>query len=262
MTPRAAGAGAISVLSLGAGVQSTTLLLMACDGLIEPRPVEAIFADTGWEPAAVYQHLDWLESVSTIPITRVSYGNIRDHALNKPEGVDMPMYLTGERGPAILRRQCTYKYKIGPVRKRTRELMTAHGVKCVVSMQGISLDEATRMKTSDVKYIENRYPLVDMRMSRHDCLLWLERNGYPRPPKSACVGCPYHDDRLWSDMKRNQPAEFEDACQFDDAMRQARPGYTTYLHDKRIPLRLVDLSTPQDRGQLAFDMECEGYCGV
>ena len=49
------------VISLGAGVQSTTMLLMAARGEIEPKPKYAIFADTGWEPRAVYQHLEWLE---------------------------------------------------------------------------------------------------------------------------------------------------------------------------------------------------------
>jgi len=47
------------VLSLGGGVQSTTLLLMAITEQIEPLDA-AIFADTGWEPAAVYEHMDWL----------------------------------------------------------------------------------------------------------------------------------------------------------------------------------------------------------
>ena len=65
---------ALIVLSLGAGVQSSTLLLMAEAGEIEPRPDAAIFADTGWEPAAVYQHLDWLETQTSIPIHRVSNG--------------------------------------------------------------------------------------------------------------------------------------------------------------------------------------------
>ena len=36
------------VLSLGAGVQSSTLLLMACHGELELDA--AIFADTQWEP--------------------------------------------------------------------------------------------------------------------------------------------------------------------------------------------------------------------
>jgi hypothetical protein len=43
-------------LSLGAGVQSTTLLLMSLDGTL-PKVDCAIFADTGWEPARVYEHL-------------------------------------------------------------------------------------------------------------------------------------------------------------------------------------------------------------
>jgi hypothetical protein len=47
------------VLSLGAGVQSSVLLLMSCRGVL-PRLDHAVFADTGWEPAGVYAHLDWL----------------------------------------------------------------------------------------------------------------------------------------------------------------------------------------------------------
>jgi hypothetical protein len=47
-------------LSLGAGVQSSTLALMAAHGEITPMPVAAIFADTQAEPASVYRWLDWL----------------------------------------------------------------------------------------------------------------------------------------------------------------------------------------------------------
>lgn len=53
--PSFAGEGASSpirlrALSLGAGVQSTTMALMAAHGEIGPMPDCAIFADTGWEP--------------------------------------------------------------------------------------------------------------------------------------------------------------------------------------------------------------------
>ena len=51
------------VLNLGAGVQSTTLLLMSIRGEIAQLD-HAIFADTGWEPKAVYQHLEWAEAAS------------------------------------------------------------------------------------------------------------------------------------------------------------------------------------------------------
>ena len=48
------------VISLGGGVQSTVMLLMAEREEITPLPSAAIFADTGWEPEYVYQHLSWL----------------------------------------------------------------------------------------------------------------------------------------------------------------------------------------------------------
>ena len=48
----------LRALSLGAGVQPTTLDLMAAHGAVGPMPDCAIFADTGWEPRAVYEHLD------------------------------------------------------------------------------------------------------------------------------------------------------------------------------------------------------------
>lgn len=43
---------ALRLLSLGARVQSTTVLLLAGDGAI-PRFDYAVFADPGWEPRAV-----------------------------------------------------------------------------------------------------------------------------------------------------------------------------------------------------------------
>ncbi len=45
----------ITVLSLGAGVQSTCMALMAAKGEITPMPDYAIFADTA-EPRHVYEH--------------------------------------------------------------------------------------------------------------------------------------------------------------------------------------------------------------
>ena len=62
-------------------MQSSVMALMAADGLIKPMPDYAVFADTGWEPQAVYKHLDWLESELPFPIRRVSNGNIRDDIL-------------------------------------------------------------------------------------------------------------------------------------------------------------------------------------
>lgn len=61
------------VLSLGAGVQSSVLLLMSARGLL-PRLDAAVFADTKWEPRAVYEHLDWLEAEAGVPLVRTDNG--------------------------------------------------------------------------------------------------------------------------------------------------------------------------------------------
>lgn len=257
------------VLSLGAGVQSSTLLLMACEGEIE-KPDCAIFADTGWEPKAVYEWLEWLEKRAAeagIPVYRVTAGDLRADALNNIKGfASIPVYTRNKQGkPSQVKRQCTRDYKIRPIRRKVRELMETAGQTTVEQWMGISLDEATRMRTSDVKYITYRYPLIDRRMTRHDCTLWLERHGYPRPPKSSCVACPFHDDRWWHDLKANSPEEWADAVAFDEAIRRGktRIDEDAFVHRSLKPLAEVDLSTPEDRGQASlWDAECTGHCGV
>ena len=61
------------IISLGAGVQSTVMALMAAKGEIEPMPDCAIFADTGAEPRYVYDQLDMIEANVPFPIHKVKY---------------------------------------------------------------------------------------------------------------------------------------------------------------------------------------------
>ena len=116
------------VLSLGAGVQSTVLALMADRGEFGlPKPDFAIFADTGWEPQAVYEHLDWLEEQLSFEVVRVSNGNIRENILtgtlpNGSSHIGIPAYVKNQDGSkGILRRQCTTHYKMTPIHKYIRE---------------------------------------------------------------------------------------------------------------------------------------------
>ncbi len=259
------------VLSLGAGVQSSTLLLMALEGVI-PSPDAAIFADTGWEPKAVYAHLDYLEEFASegspsIPIHRVSYGNLRQDALNgKPESW-MPLYSRDPKTGAKqqLKRQCTRNYKITPIRQKVRALggSPRNPVEQVI---GISLDEHQRMRDSGVKYITNVYPLVDMHMTRTDCLKWLREHDYEEPPKSACLGCPYHGDHQWAELREHSPSEFADAAEFDAEIRErwrTHRSQEVFVHRSVTPLADAPL-TAADIGQGSlFDGECdEGVCFV
>lgn len=260
------------VISLGAGVQSTTLALMAAYGEIGPMPDCAIFADTGWEPKAVYEHLQRLKETLPFPIHVVSSGNIRDDILTQTNSTGQRFaavpWFTENGGMGL--RQCTNEYKLIPIRKKLRELLGySKGqripAKSVEVWIGISTDEIQRMKNARDKWQINRWPLIEIRLSRQDCIKWLNKFGWDAP-KSACIGCPYHSDAMWRDMRDNDPVSWNDAIQIDLSIRDggSKWRHKKFMHRSLKPLTEVDLSTPSDRGQVEFGFvqECDGMCGV
>jgi len=279
----------LTVLSLGAGVQSTALLLMCLEGEY-PRPDHVVFADTAWEPTNVYDHLKKIQAVCDIndlPLHIVSRGNIKTDTLSRIVNHDggsvwvkgqIPLYVRNDdtkdgmdtdRGGS-LRRFCTHEYKIDPIQKKYRSLLGySKGQRIkehVTQWIGITIDEAHRMRDSGVKWITNHYPLIDLRMSRHSCAKWLQSHGWNNIPKSACIACPYHSNAHWRLMKIHQPDEFQEAVDFDHKLReQPYPGVTgkPYVHRDMLPLDEIDFSTDRDHGQGdLFGEECEGMCGV
>jgi hypothetical protein len=256
------------------------MALMAAKGEITPMPVAAIFADTQAEPASVYRWLDWLEKQLPFPVYRVTAGNLVEATLRKrvsrKNGKQYMKYFIPSFGVnpdgsfGMMPRKCTHDFKLLPLLRKTRELaQIKRGEKAVRVHQwiGISLDEAQRMKDAKAPWILNVYPLVDRRINRWDCLRWMTENGYPKPPKSACVFCPYHSDFVWRNLKTNEPIEFAKAVRFELQMQATAKAQgikqVEYLHASRIPLSEVDFSTEEERGQLnMFNNECEGMCGV
>jgi len=73
-------------------------------------------------------------------------------------------------------RQCTYDFKIRPLQRFCKPHASKGNP--VISQIGISTDEWTRMKPSRVKYMENTWPLIDLEMSRNDCMDWLKDKGW------------------------------------------------------------------------------------
>lgn len=264
----------LTTISLGVGVQSSTMALMAAKGEL-PMPDCAIFADTGYEPEHIYSYLDFLTKQLPFPVYKVDNGNLRNDMVESihigKRFASVPFFtknnVTGKVG--ILKRQCTYDYKIEPIRIKIRRLcgVAKHKQfpKNAYAEQwiGISTDEAERMKPSRFKYIKNTYPLIDLNMSREDCLSWMESNKYPLPKKSSCLCCPFHSDSYWHEMKKEYPSEFKEAAWLDRKIRNGTKNAkdTLYLHKSCIPLDEVDFNVNSNKTDM-FGNECEGMCGL
>lgn len=268
----------LRLLSLGWGVQSWTLAAMAALGDIPPLDY-AVHADTTHEMAGTYAHAakwtPWLEERGVkVATVREGRSNVvrKEWSVGKTgeTAVMIPAFTlntqTLEEGQT--RRQCTGDWKIAPLRRFSSKELARRGLKkslgAVTSIQGISLDEWSRMRTSDVRYITHEYPLVDMRMTRAGCVAYLEAHSLEVPPKSACSFCPFHSRTMWRKLKDAGGPDWDHAVQADEAIRERRPGLVAFIHPSRKPLAEA-VQSLADTGQMEMDIEaaCDGgYCFV
>ena len=281
--------GDLNIISLGAGVQSSMMALAFSRGEFEVKPGGsgkidfAIFADTQNEGDGTYKWLDYLEKQLTFPGIRVTWGNLQEDVENYIDngvykrGASIPFFLVGLDGKkGLANRRCTSTYKIEQIEQGIRR---EYGLKkgqrwpkgmVVNQYLGISYDEIFRMKTFEKASYRFHYPLVEKKITRMDCFKWMEERQYPKPAKSACVYCPYHDNKFWKEMRDERPKEWKQCVDFDKKVRNAGPALglsrakELYIHSQRIPLDQVDLDKGSDQPDLFGDMadECEGMCGV
>ena len=245
----------MKVISLGWGIQSWTMAVMSALGELELVDA-AIHADTTHERSGTYAFAEkrtpWLCSQG---VRVVTVKGSDPQPINKYGGVMIPAFTQG-----ILQRQCTDNWKRSPMRR----WLQAHRDKQPIEMWiGISWDESQRMKPSDVKYITHRWPLIEKRMTRQDCVKWLQNHYLEVPPKSACVMCPFQSRERWREMRLSDDGDWQKAVEVDEMIRKARPPYDLFVHPSRRPLREVGNNI--DTQPSFFDMEseeCSGMCFV
>lgn len=210
-------------ISWGLGTQSTALCVMSTLGDFGIKKVDHIItSDTLFEHSYTYKikefYLNWLldQGMDVHTVNNGSAEEIGEHN-------NLPLWT--EHG-APLRRQCTGYFKIDPVRKKMRELLgislsntgrTKKGA--AILYLGITYDEAERMSDSNRQYIINEYPLVDLRLTREDCINYLKDKGLPVPFKSCCIHCPYQGAKQWQFVKENYPEDFQQAVDYDYKIR-------------------------------------------
>lgn len=273
------------VLSLGAGVQSTTIYLMMVDGLIPPAEI-AIFADTQEEPGPVYKHLRWLQEQPGPEIWIRTRGKLGDDLMRGTNSsgqrfAAVPFFTYNEDGTqGQTRRQCSKEYKSEVIERAIRREFLGlkpgqRAPKDILVQQvfGISLDEAgraarirERMERS-AKWSVPDFPLLMERgMTRQECREWLEQRVPHEVPKSSCVFCPYHSDQQWMDIRDRDPEGWARAVQIDDALRKPGVIVNRNMDNEMFAWRgmkpLTEAEFKHERQFNMFNAECEGLCGV
>ena len=240
----------------------------------------AIHSDTGHEAQGTYQHArkwtPWLEDHGLTVVTVHPKDNqviSTAWGTKDPAGhVQIPAFSVDKSYPheqGKIPRQCTRYWKIQPMQQHLRTLLPKgrKAPSSVHSWQGISWDEYHRTRTSAVKYIKNVYPLIDLtptRMTRADCITWLNQMGLDVPIKSACVFCPFHRVSQWKTLKREGGPDWDHALEVDNSIRDVRRKHQLFLHPSATPLSKA-VNIPEDYGasQLELDIPCDdGACFV
>lgn len=268
----------VRIFSFGGGVQSHAVMVLQAQHQIIPYDY-FVFSNVGHDsenPAT----LDYIErytkpfaAANGIPFVEVQ--KIRRDG--RPETLVGFIERTEKSVPIPARtsngapgnRTCTDDFKI----KIVDRWIKSNGYSHAVVGLGISLDEFSRMRGEDwldsfgkkkLGFWKRReHPLIDLRMTRHQCAALIARSGLPIPPKSSCFFCPFTRRAEWIEMKRTNPALFEKAIRIEHIINEKRGAIgrdRVYLHPDVIPLeRAVG-----NQARLFTDEQldaCEsGYC--
>lgn len=123
-----------------------------------------IFADTGLELPLTYEWIKIIEKTFPEKFVRIKTEVKESH-------------------PPI----CTKEAKILPIRRYLRSI----GVKKAIKYLGYTFEEKNRRNVNSIKWIINKYPLIERGWKRKDCQKYLLDNFGFIPPRSGCIICKY-----------------------------------------------------------------------
>lgn len=278
------GRVALRYLGLGAGIQSSAIVEMMVLGIL-PQVDLAVFSDLEDEPSYVYRQLSYLEGrlqQINVPLVRLHPGSIVEKLLSDTVYMSIPAYAHRDGKRAQLRRQCTEFLKVrviqgyiksllaerGLTRPRRMKTMTAQVVKQGVLVEcwlGLTTDEAHRLKPNRKPWIVNRWPLVDLGLTRTQCAIWLKLRGLPVPQKSSCRICPFHDARYWRMLAAEHPNDFASARRVENELLAHRGRFASgiegaiTLHYTGMPLGELVTKGLEEKPAL-LDVCDAGYC--
>lgn len=235
---------ALQVFSSGMGVQSVAAMVLCGQGNLDLGP--HLFCNVGDDsenPKTIRYFREiaqpWAaeHGVELIELHRLrrdgSRGETIYQELTRPDSRSVKIPIRAGTTGAPGTRNCTYTWKIAVVRRWARE----HGAtpkNPYTRHIGLTTDEMQRIgRKNDKPYERTEYPLIDLGLSRGDCMALITEAGLPVPPKSSCYFCPFHTPQTWREMRRDDPEDFERAAELEDLLIERRvrigrdPAYLT-----------------------------------
>ena len=255
------------LFSFGGGVQSTAALVLAATGRIDYRSF--VFANVG-DDSENPGTLAYVRDVA-IPYAESSGLELTTLQRKRRDGTIETLLERVERSkrsiPIPVRmsngapgnRQCTFDFKIRPIAQELKRRGATKDNPWTVGL-GISVDEIHRARTnSGIAWELLAYPLLDLKLNRHDCLALIRDAGLPQPPKSSCWFCPFHDTRTWQEMRANQPGLFEKSAALEESINEKRGRLgrdRVFFSGRCKPLR----EAIKETGQIEMEGCDSGYC--
>ena len=263
----------LRAFAFGGGVQSTACLVLAAQGRIDfptflfanvgadsENPATLDYAENIAKPYAARHGLDLVE------LAKVKRGGdietIMSRIHSTARSVPIPARMSnGAPG----NRTCTVDFKIAVLDKWLKRHGATPDTPAVLGL-GISLDELHRAHTDrpGEEFKRKSYPLLDLRMTRQDCMNVIKQAGLPIPPKSSCYFCPFHTMGEWQRLRREYPDLFQKSVELEEYLNTKRATLgkdRVWLTRHARPLAEV----VGDQGVLegVFDDNCDsGYCLV
>jgi hypothetical protein len=265
----------LTVISYGGGVQSTALLVLACQGRLGIDIDAALFANVGDDS----EHPATLDYVRDVAIPYAADHGLPVHELRRVmrDGTERTLWQDLMRDSRTINipvrmdngapgnRNCTHTYKVRVVGKWLKEHGASPESPATVAI-GISTDEIMRVNNKRAEAYERPvYPLIDLGLDRSACQRVIAEAGLPVPGKSSCFFCPFHRPQTWAEMRRDEPDLFFKAADLEATLIARRLDLgkdPVYLTRFGVPLDLAVAEAQDMLPGFGPDMEtCDsGYC--
>ena len=276
----------MKILSCGAGMQSSALHLMSCENALakirgEPPvwpqvPIYdiSIFCDLGFEPPWVKKQVEFLANAGHscgVPLVILDSPLYTDFMANFGERrtISIPWWTIRDDGhKSKLPRNCTIDYKVELISKYVRgellgykkgQRLREEDKKAHERHMGFSAEEARRCKASPNPMFVNKFPLVEMGLTRADNFAYIKEVWGLETKASACSFCPFHKNYFFKFLRENEPEQYAQVVGVDELLRDKnpKPPMDSDLFISRSRKRLMDL-TDED----CNEAECFEYCGM